>query len=340
VFVTESRPGRVVVLRDANNDGKAEAKEVFADGLKQPFGVAFYSAEQRRTDARLRRQHGQRGALRLQEWRQKGERRTRNHRVRPARRRLQPALDPQRRFPTRRQKDVRERRQPEQRERGRGREAAAVLEYNPDGTGYRVFASGLRNPVGIAFSRRRNTLWAAVNERDGLGDDLVPDYVTSVKEGGFYGWPYTYLGANDEPRLPDKPELAQKAIVPDVLIGSHAAALGLSFYSSSQFPAAYRNGAFVAFARIVEPGRTLRLQGRARAGRGGRQGDGRLRGLFDRLENKGGAGLGPPGRGRRGHAGRPARHRRRREQSLGACFTEVKKPSPQRAIRNLPLRLP
>jgi glucose/arabinose dehydrogenase len=125
---------------------------------------------------------------------------------------------------------------------------AAILEYNPDGSGYRVFASGIRNPVGLAFNPVTGQLWATCNERDGLGDDLVPDYFTSVREGGFYGWPYSYIGANLDPRMRGAGrELATRAIVPDVLVRSHSAALGCVFYTGRQFPAAYRNDAFIAF---------------------------------------------------------------------------------------------
>jgi glucose/arabinose dehydrogenase len=124
---------------------------------------------------------------------------------------------------------------------------AAILEFNPDGTGYRVFASGIRNPVGLALQPGTDIVWTAINERDNLGDDLVPDYATSVKEGGFYGWPYSYIGANYDPRyIGSFPELVKRTIVPDVLIPSHSAALGITFYTGNQFPQRYRNGGFVA----------------------------------------------------------------------------------------------
>ena len=123
---------------------------------------------------------------------------------------------------------------------------ANILEINPDGTGERVYASGLRNPVGMAWAPGTSTLWTAVNERDGLGDNLVPDYITSVKEGGFYGWPYSYYGQNEDPRQKGKkPELVAKAIVPDVSVGAHTASLGLAFYTGNKFPAAYKSGAYV-----------------------------------------------------------------------------------------------
>jgi glucose/arabinose dehydrogenase len=124
---------------------------------------------------------------------------------------------------------------------------AAILEFNPDGTGYRVYASGIRNPVGLALQPGTDTIWTAMNERDNLGDDLVPDYATSVKDGGFYGWPYSYIGKHYDPRYVGSfPDLVERTIVPDVLIPSHSAALGITFYTGTQFPARYRNGAFVA----------------------------------------------------------------------------------------------
>jgi len=123
---------------------------------------------------------------------------------------------------------------------------ANILEINPDGTGERIYASGLRNPVGIQFYPGTNTLWTAVNERDLLGDDLVPDYLTSVKRDGFYGWPYAYWGQHKDPQVKEQnSELVKKAIVPDVDLGSHTASLGLAFYDKKNFPAKYHNGAFI-----------------------------------------------------------------------------------------------
>jgi glucose/arabinose dehydrogenase len=124
---------------------------------------------------------------------------------------------------------------------------AAILEFNPDGTGYRVYASGIRNPVGLTLQPGTDVIWTAMNERDNLGDDLVPDYATSVKDGGFYGWPYSYIGQNYDPRYVGSfPDLVKRAIVPDVLLPAHAAALGITFYTGAQFPQRYRNGGFVA----------------------------------------------------------------------------------------------
>jgi glucose/arabinose dehydrogenase len=124
---------------------------------------------------------------------------------------------------------------------------ANILEINPDGTGEKVYASGLRNPVGMDWNPITGKLWTAVNERDELGDNLVPDYATSVKEGGWYGWPYSYYGQIKDPRWKDEPhqEMVNKTIIPDVPLGSHTASLGIEFYTSDAFPSKYRNGAFI-----------------------------------------------------------------------------------------------
>src|SRR3954468_3959522 len=124
---------------------------------------------------------------------------------------------------------------------------AAILEANPDGTGARIYASGIRNPVGLTLQPGTDVVWAATNERDNLGDNLVPDYATTVKDGGFYGWPYSYIGRHYDPKYVGAfPDLVGRAIVPDVLLPAHSAALGIAFYTDSQFPQRYRNGGFVA----------------------------------------------------------------------------------------------
>jgi glucose/arabinose dehydrogenase len=123
-----------------------------------------------------------------------------------------------------------------------GATADAPLRVGPP----RVFASGLRNPVGLAWRPGSDELWTAVNERDALGDDLVPDFVTSVRAGGFYGWPFYYIGANQDPRWAGaRPALAAQVLVPDVLLQAHAAALGLAFYEGTRLPERYRGGLFV-----------------------------------------------------------------------------------------------
>lgn len=124
---------------------------------------------------------------------------------------------------------------------------AAILEINPDGSGEKLYAAGLRNPVGMDWNPVTGELWTAVNERDKIGNNLVPDYITSVKENGWYGWPYSYYGQIQDPRWADDPhtELVEKAIVPDVPVGPHTASLGLAFYTKDKFPEKYKNGAFV-----------------------------------------------------------------------------------------------
>ena len=125
---------------------------------------------------------------------------------------------------------------------------AAINTYNPDGSGHRIFATGLRNPVTIRFNPKKKQLWATVQERDGLGDGLVPDFFTSIGQGKFYGWPYAYIGANEEPRHKGvKPEMVAKSVEPDVVLPAHAAVMDFIFYTGKQFPAKYRNGAFLVY---------------------------------------------------------------------------------------------
>ena len=124
---------------------------------------------------------------------------------------------------------------------------AAILAIDLATGRERIFADGIRNPVGMAIEPARGRLWTAVNERDELGDDLVPDYITAVRDGGFYGWPYSYWGKHPDPRLNgQRPDLVERAITPDFAVGAHAAALGIAFGRSTALPAHYRDGAFVA----------------------------------------------------------------------------------------------
>ncbi|MCY7344726.1 MAG: sorbosone dehydrogenase family protein [Pyrinomonadaceae bacterium] len=241
VFVADSRANSVVVLRDKNKDGTITADErfTFAENLSQPFGMAFngdyfYVAN---TDAvvRFKYKSGQTKAESApekiitlteggynQHW-------TRNILFAPDGKKLYVSIGSSGNVDI----ETDERR-------------AGISEYNPDGTGYRLFASGLRNPIGLAWNPANGQLWTAVNERDGLGDDLVPDYVTSVKDGGFYGFPYYYIGNNKDPRRREEIKLAAPPIVPDVLLTSHSAALGIEFYDGNMFPKEYQGDAFVA----------------------------------------------------------------------------------------------
>ena len=123
---------------------------------------------------------------------------------------------------------------------------AAIWEVDPATGAYRVFAKGLRNPNGLTFYPGSDVLWAVVNERDELGPNLVPDYMTSVKRDAFYGWPYSYWGQHEDPRVkPQRPDLVKSAIMPDYGLSSHVAPLGLTFYAGTSFPAQYRGGAFI-----------------------------------------------------------------------------------------------
>jgi glucose/arabinose dehydrogenase len=136
---------------------------------------------------------------------------------------------------------------------------ANILEYTPEGKFVKVYASGIRNPSGIAVDPFTGQLWCSVNERDGLGEDLAPDYISHVQEGGFYGWPWYYLGAHPDPRLHGKhPELQSKVTVPDVLLQSHSASLQMTFYNGAQFPAEYRGDIFASqhgsWNRLVRSG--------------------------------------------------------------------------------------
>jgi len=123
---------------------------------------------------------------------------------------------------------------------------AAVLEINPDGSGERILASGIRNPNGLDFEPATGQLWSVVNERDLLGDDTAPDYLTRVRRGDFYGWPWSYWGQTDPRVEPQRPDLVAKAVTPDYSLGAHSAPLGLAFYDGTAFPEQYRGGAFIA----------------------------------------------------------------------------------------------
>ncbi len=124
---------------------------------------------------------------------------------------------------------------------------AAINRYNPDGSGHEIYASGTRNPTSLRWYPGANALWAAVQERDALGDDLVPDYLTHIQQGAFYGWPYAYTGPHEDPRnAGQRPDLVKKTIAGDFQLGAHVAVLDFAFYTGKQFPAEYRNGAFLA----------------------------------------------------------------------------------------------
>jgi glucose/arabinose dehydrogenase len=251
IFLAESRPGRIRVLR-ASNGSRSDVNEVFVSGLNRPFGIAFYPLGPdpqfvyvANTDAVLRFPYRSgdlkargKGEVVVPDIPGGGQLRGGGHWTRD----LAFSLDGRKMFVSvGSHSNVHE--DPKVNEERR----ATILEYNPDGTGFRLYATGIRNAVGIAIHPQTGELWASVNERDGLGDDLVPDYITRVKAGGFYGWPWFYLGPNQDPRHPGAhPELRNQVILPDVLLQSHSASLEMVFYTGKQFPSKYINTAFAA----------------------------------------------------------------------------------------------
>jgi len=250
LFVAESRPGRIRVLRAKSGAARAEVNEVFASGLDRPFGIAFYPPGDdpryvyvANTGSVVRFPY-RGGDLKARGTPETvvsdipggGQLRGGGHWTRD----IAFSRDGRRMFVS-----VGSRSNVSDDESEHRR--AAILEFTPDGKSERAYATGIRNAVGIAVHPQTGQLWASVNERDGLGDDLVPDYVTSVRDGGFYGWPWFYLGPNQDPRHQGKhPELRDKSLVPDVLIQSHSASLGMVFYTGRQFPSEYGGDAFAA----------------------------------------------------------------------------------------------
>lgn len=233
---------RITLLRDANKDGKPEVRETFLTGLNQPFGMliignSFYVAN---TDGILKFPY-KTGQTKITEKGQKIKELPAGGYNNHWTRNLLANEDGSKIYVTVGSgSNVGENGMEHEVKR------AAIWEMNPDGSGERIYASGLRNPIGVDWQPGTKKLWAAVNERDELGDDLVPDYITSVQEGAFYGWPYSYYGQNEDPRRKgERPDLVKKAVVPDVPLGSHTASLGLAFYDKDKFPQKYRNGAFV-----------------------------------------------------------------------------------------------
>ena len=249
LFVAESGPGRLKVLRQGA-DGKVASTTVFADHLRQPFGIAFYppGPDPRyvyigNTDSivRFRYQNGDLTAPGPEEMivpdipgggrLRGGGHWTRDVVFSPDGKKMFVSVGSH--------SNVSD----DELEKNR----ADVLQYKPDGTGFRIYASGIRNAVGLAIEPKTGELWGSVNERDGLGDDLPPEYITRIRENGFYGWPWYYIGNHQDPRHKGKhPELAEKVIVPDVLLQAHSASLCMTFYTALQFPEQYHGFAFAA----------------------------------------------------------------------------------------------
>jgi glucose/arabinose dehydrogenase len=237
IFLAETGANQVVILRDRKNTGGAQERVVFASGLVRPFGIAFHddyvyignmsSLVRFKYDPKTSQRMGE--AEKLLDL-PGGGHDTRNVAITPDGQHVLVAVGSASNINT-----------------GEPPLRAAVTICDLDGKNARQYSTGLRNPVGLAINPVTGVPWVTVNERDELGDDLPPDYLTSIKDGGFYGWPYSYIGSNVDPRVkPEKPDLVAKAIIPDVLLGSHVAPLEFTFYSGKQFPANYYGGAFVA----------------------------------------------------------------------------------------------
>ncbi|MDX6269258.1 MAG: hypothetical protein QOD28_481 [Acidobacteriota bacterium] len=252
IFVVESRPGRIRIMRAPDGTGQPTVNDIFVSGLTRPFGIAFYPSganpqyvyvantgsvvrfPYRSGDLKARGE----AEMIVPDIPGGGQLRGGGHWTRD----IVFSLDGKKMYVS-----VGSHSNVWENERENEERRADILEYNPDGTGFRVYAWGIRNAVGLAVHPQTGDLWASVNERDGLGDDLVPDYITRVRAGGFYGWPWYYLGANQDPRHAGKrPELRDKVLVPDVLLQSHSASLQMTFYTGTQFPTEYRHEAFAA----------------------------------------------------------------------------------------------
>ena len=237
IFLADMGSGEIIILRDTKNSGSAESRENFVEGLRRPFGIAFHDdyVYVGTMKELLRFKYDPKTSKRLGEAEHLMDLPGGGHDTRS----VALSKDGKHVFV------------------GVGSESnvtpgeepirAAVTICDPDGKNARLFATGLRNPVGLALEPTTGDVWASVNERDELGDNLPPDYFTSLKDGGFYGWPYSYIGDNVDARVkPQRPDLVAKAIVPDVLLGPHVAPLQFAFYTGKQFPASYWGGAFIA----------------------------------------------------------------------------------------------
>ncbi len=253
IFVVESRENQIKVLRDTNGDGKPNTTQIFTEtDLNKPFGIAFYPPGDdpkflyvANTDGVIRfpyhngdlkargpaehlAAHLSGGAGHLRG----GGHWTRDIVFSPDGKKMYVSIGS-------RSNDS---------DNAAEADRARIFEFNPDGTGRKVYAWGIRNAVGIAFRPGTNQLWMSTNERDDIGKNLPPDYISSVRPGGFYGWPWFYIGNHQDPRHKgEHPELASKVIVPDVLLQAHSASLNLCFYTGNQFPSEYKGDIFAAF---------------------------------------------------------------------------------------------
>jgi glucose/arabinose dehydrogenase len=237
IFLADTGADQIVILRDPTHTGGAQERVVFAAGLRRPFGIAFHddyvyvgnmtSIVRFKYDPKTSKRLGE--AEKLMDI-PGGGHITRTLSFTADGKHLLVAVGSGSNIDT-----------------GEPEVRAAVTICDPDGKNARLFATGLRNPVGLALEPVTGKPWVTVNERDGLGDNLPPDYFTSIVDGGFYGWPYSYIGSNVDSRVkPQKPELVAKTTIPDVLLGAHVAPLQFAFYTGKQFPVSYQGGAFVA----------------------------------------------------------------------------------------------
>jgi glucose/arabinose dehydrogenase len=262
VFIAETGPGRIRVLRAADGEAKPSANEVYASGLNGPFGIAFYPGNDPKwvyvanNDSVVRFPYhlGDMKASAKPETVVADLPRGGGHSTRG----IAFSLDGKRMMISvgSRSNDAEGMKKtpegwienhPPGASWDSETDRADVLMFDPDGKRLGVFATGIRNCVGLAVNPTTGDLYCSTNERDGLGDNLVPDYVTRVREGAFYGWPWFYLGAHEDPRHPgERGDLKDKVTVPDVLLQAHSASLGLTFYNGSQFPSEYSGDGFAA----------------------------------------------------------------------------------------------
>jgi glucose/arabinose dehydrogenase len=251
LFVAESGPGRIHIFRGMRPDGRYAQDSIFATGLELPFGIAFYPSGPHpryvyigNTGSVVRFPY-QNGDLQARgpaetivpDIPSGGHLRGGGHWTRD----VVLSRDGRKMFVSVGSLANIDDDPPSEYHR------ADILEYYPDGTDFHLYASGIRNPVGLAIDPKTGQLWTSVNERDQIGDLLPPDYITHVQDGGFYGWPWYYIGNHPDPRLNEAhPELASHVIVPDVLLQAHSASLCLTFYTGQQFPKAYQGQIFAA----------------------------------------------------------------------------------------------
>jgi len=241
IFGADGTRGEIVVFRDSDGDGVAETRATFASGLEMPFGLAFHPAgwlyvANTSSIVRFRHRPGQTAASgppeRIAELPGHGYHQhwTRNIVVSPDAQSVWVSVGSETNADV--ESDPRR---------------AAISSCDLTGGHHRIVANGIRNPIGLAFHPVTHAPWTVVNERDELGDDLVPDYLTRVQEGAFYGWPYAYFGAHEDPRhRGERPDLVARTVVPDLSLGAHVAPIGLVFYDAAMFPADVRGDAFVA----------------------------------------------------------------------------------------------